>query len=167
MALIKDGRVADDPWTHLDDEAPAPSDGDIIVSLARWRAEADALRARVGRLGVRLAPGEAPEAIAADIGAFHVIALEFPAFRDGRAYSYARLLRERHGYTEELRAVGDILRDQMFFMARCGFNAFESDEDGADEAWCAAQREYSVVYQPASDARRPVLALRHGQTSAA
>jgi len=167
MPLIKNNAVVDDPWTELDDEAPAPEAVDVIVSLARWKADAPALKARAGRLGVRLAAGEAPSEIAEDLDAFDVVALEFPVFRDGRAYSYARLLRERYGYTGEVRAVGDVLRDQVFFMARCGFDAFEaSGRLGADEL-AAALREFSVAYQPAADARRPVLALRHGQSSAA
>ncbi len=104
--------------------------------------------------------------IKCDIHGFSVIILDFPAFKDGRAYSQARLLRERYGYTGEIRARGEILRDQLLFMTRCGFDAFEfsgSDAAGANDAL----REFSFVYQPAADAAEPVWRKRLSRAAAA
>ncbi len=105
MPLIRDDRIADDPWIAVDDDGVLPEGAPAIVSLARWRAERDTLAGRNAPLGIRLRADQAPGAIAAELDRFQLIALEFPSFGDGRAYSYARLLRERHGYRGELRAV--------------------------------------------------------------
>ena len=112
MPLLSDGRLVADPWLTVPDGAPLP-DGPAIVSLARWRAERAALTARNAALGLRLAAGEPVEEIAPDLARFAVVALDFPSFRDGRSYSAARLLRERYGYAGELRAIGNVLRDQL------------------------------------------------------
>ena len=106
MPLIKGDRIVDDPWIAVDDEDELPEGAPAIVSLARWRAERDTLAGRNAPLGIRLRADQPPGEIAADLDRFQVIALEFPSFGDGRAYSYARLLRGRHGYRGELRAVG-------------------------------------------------------------
>ena len=160
MSLIRNGRAADDPWTTVGDDGALP-DGPAIVTLARWQAARDELAARNAPLGLRLRSDQPPALVAADLGRFAVVALEFPKFTDGRAYSHARLLRERHGYRGELRAVGNVLRDQLLFMQRCGFDAFEvADEKAA--AWDRAMAEFSVRYQPAGDDRPAALALRHG-----
>ena len=161
MPLIKDGRLAEDSWVHLDDEA-APSPGiQLIVSLERWQAEHESLRRRNTPIGIRLGSDQSPAEIAEDIGQFAVIALDFPKFTDGRAYSSARLLRERYGYKGELRAVGHVLRDQFLFMQRCGFDSFEVKDAKAAEAWAASIAAISVAFQPGADARRPAIALRH------
>ena len=159
MSLIRNGRAADDPWTTVGDDGALP-DGPAIVTLARWQAARDELAARNAPLGLRLKSDQPPALVAADLDRFAVVALEFPKFTDGRAYSYARLLRERHGFRGEIRAVGNVLRDQLLFMQRCGFDAFEvADEKAA--AWDRAMGEFSVRYQPASDRRPAALALRH------
>jgi uncharacterized protein (DUF934 family) len=165
MQLIKNGRLAADAWRNLADDAPLPQMGPVIVGLARWRAEREALIARGGPLGIRLASDEPPSEIAEDVGVFDVIALEFPKFTDGRAYSYARLLRERHGFRGELRAVGNVLSDQFLFMHRCGFDAFEAESATAD-GWQRAMTEIAVWYQPTGDERAPVSVLRHRRTAA-
>ncbi len=161
MPLIKDGGLADDPWVTLADDAESPPEGPVIVTLARWRADRDRLAGRNQPLGVRLKSDQSPASIADDLDRFAVIALEFPKFTDGRAYSYARLLRERYGYEGEVRAVGNVLRDQFLFMHRCGFDAFEVADDKMADAWLEAISEFDVFYQPAADDRTPVLALRH------
>ncbi len=161
MPLIKDGGLADDPWVTLADDAESPPEGPVIVTLARWQADRDRLAGRNQPLGVRLKSDQSPASIADDLGRFAVIALEFPKFTDGRAYSYARLLRERYGYEGELRAVGNVLRDQFLFMHRCGFDAFEVEDDKMADAWLEAISEFDVWYQAAADERIPVLALRH------
>lgn len=151
------------------DDAPDGTDKVRFVTLDEWRdlrAAAPASDRCLGqRLGLRLASdetgGEIGDEISGDLERFAVIALEFPRFTDGRAYSTARLLRERYGYRGEIRAVGEVLRDQLLFMRRCGFDAFELARDIDAESLDAALAEISVVYQPAADARRPAYALRH------
>lgn len=168
MALIKNGRFVEDNWVTLDDEAALGAAGDdIIVSLARWRSERRQLLRRGGRLGLRLTSDQSPALVEDDLNCFDLIALDFPAFKDGRAFSYARILRERHGFAGELRATGDILRDQLFFMHRCGFDAYEVADDSTIADWQDALAEISVFYQPATDKRRSVLELRHRRSNAA
>lgn len=167
MPLIKNGEIARDDWTLLEDDATAPGDGDAIVSFARLLEEAPALLQRDGRLGVRVGSSDEIEALVPHLSSLDLVALEFPKYRDGRAYSSARLLRERYGFEGELRAVGDVLRDQLLFMVRCGFDAFEIDRPDAAEAFAEAVREFSAVYQPAGDDRRPVWARRHARAAAA
>jgi len=151
MPLIKAGELRDDPWRFLADDEALPADGPVAVSLARWRREENALVARGLPLGIRLKAGEHPLSIAEALGHFALIALEFPKFTDGRAYSYARLLRERFGYKGELRAVGQVLRDQLLFMQRCGFDAFEIAHTDAAELWRKAIAEISVFNQPTGE----------------
>lgn len=155
MPLIKNGRLADDPWTALADDAALPPTGPVIVSLTRFRAGRDALLARGAPLGVRLKSSELAAEIGADAPRLDLVAIEFPVFRDGRGYSTARLLRERWGFAGELRAVGNVLRDQLLFMDRCGFDALEVENEDAVAAWEAALAEFSVFYQAATDARVP------------
>ena len=143
------------------DDSDLP-DGPVIVTLSRWQNRETALAGHNGPLGILLHSDEPPALIADDLERFDVVALDFPAFTDGRAYSYARLLRERHGYTGEVRAVGNVLRDQLAFMVRCGFDAFEVDGDDGAGAFKQALAEISVAYQPATDVRRPAMALRQG-----
>ena len=153
MPLIKEGAVAEERWRLLADDEPMPADGPILVSLERWQREEKALLSRAGPLGVRLKAGQHPEAIAAHVRHLALVALEFPKFTDGRAYSYARLLRERYGYKGELRAVGQVLRDQLLFMHRCGFDAYEIARADAAEALRKALAEISVFYQPTGNGR--------------
>jgi uncharacterized protein (DUF934 family) len=155
MALIKDGAFVDDPWVTVGDDDPVPGDRPAIVGLERWQRDRDQLLARKAPLGVRLRSDQPPALIADDLGHFDVVALEFPRFGDGRAYSYARLLRQRYDYAGEVRAVGDVLRDQFLFMHRCGFDAFEVTDRTEIGHWQQALSEISVVYQPAADERPP------------
>jgi len=163
MPLIKDDRFAKDGWIALDDDDALPAGAPVIVTLERWRAERARLVGRNAPLGLRLRSDQAPAEIAGDLPHFALIELEFPKFTDGRAYSYARLLRERYGFAGELRAVGAVLRDQYGFMRRCGFDAFEVTTELDLDAWRAALGEVSVAYQPAADRRPWIAALRHGR----
>lgn len=160
MSLLKGGRVSADAWVPIADDTALPSSGPVLVSLARWQNERETLRGRNAPVGVRLANSAAVDAIAADLDRLDLIALEFPKFNDGRAFSQARLLRERHGYAGELRATGQVLRDQLLFMARCGFDAFEIAKGEPVEAWERALAEFTVFYQPTGDGRAPAGALR-------
>ncbi len=168
MALVKNGRIVPDPWSFVADDASLPKRGDIMVTLGRWQQERTALEAHEGRLGLRLKAGELAESVGGDAASFGVIALEFPKFNDGRAYSTARLLRERHGYRGEIRAYGRPVRDQYLFMKRCGFDAVETGDKDAVAGWRQAMTEISVFYQPATDQRRGLLWQRQVvETSAA
>lgn len=166
MPLIKNGSPVDDPWVAGADDGPLPASGPVIVSVERWRAEREALLARDGRLGVRLASHQPATEIAADLAHFDLVALAFPTFRDGRGYSTARLLRQRYRFAGELRAVGNVLRDQLMFMHRCGFDAFEIADDIDAAGWRRAIDEISVCYQTAADDRIPATRLRRFRSAA-
>ena len=147
MKIIKGQEIVEDTWTHVADEDDFP-EGQVIVSLARWQQDREALIARGNSgLGVALDPEHHAEDIADDLEHFALVSLDFPVFRDGRAYSTARLLRDRYEYTGEVRATGDVLRDQLFYMYRCGFDAFEVRADRSIEDALKAFDEFSVVYQ--------------------
>lgn len=160
MPLIKNGEVVADPWQVLADEDALPAAGPVIVSLERWTREHNALGGRGAPVGVRLASHQPAAAIADDLPRLALVALEFPTFRDGRPYSTARLLRERHGFDGELRAVGNVLRDQFLFMVRCGFDALEVADEAQAAAWRKAMSEFSVFYQAAADRRPSAARLR-------
>ena len=155
MRVIKDREIVEDGWVLLPPEADVPEVGDVIVSLARWNACHESLLARAGKVGLLLNSAEMPEEIQA-LERLSLIAIEFPRFTDGRGYTSARLLRERFRFRGELRAVGDVLRDQLFYLARCGIDSFAlkagKDLDGALEAF----RDFSITYQAAADDARPL-----------
>ncbi len=164
LARLIEGKpqaVADD-WTHVADEAPLPAGAPATVSLARWKAEQPTLARRNAPLGVRLESHERAGAIAGDLPYLALVALDFPKLADGRAYSTARLLRERYGYAGELRATGQVLHDQLFAMARCGFDSFEFAPGADTLAIPRALEEITVVYQPGADGRATASALRNG-----
>jgi uncharacterized protein (DUF934 family) len=160
MPLLKNGRAVSDPWQPVADEAPAPSDGPIVVSFARWQAERASLLGRSAALGVRLKNTDDVKALQPDLQRLGLIVLEFPKYTDGRAYSQARLLREQLGYCGELRATGQVLLDQLLFMQRAGFDAFALERQDAEAAWQKAQRSFTLFYQPTGDGRAPVSELR-------
>jgi len=161
MALIHQRKIVDDPWRPAPDGAAVAGPGPLIVSLARWRSEGPTLREGQAAVGVRLAAQDPVAALAADLAALDLIAIEFSAFTEGRGYSQARLLRERMGYTGELRAVGDVSRDRIAFMERCGFDSFELRAGEDPHATLDYFDEISVRYQPATD-RRPCAAHQRG-----
>ena len=160
MSLIKGGELVQDPYVDASGAETIPPSGPVIVSLAQWQAQRDALLKRGAPLGLRLHSDQSPEVIADDVQHFAMIALEFPKFRDGRAYSYARLLRERYGFKGEIRAVGEVLREQAFHMVRCGFDAFVPTDGSDPGAWAGAVHRYRHVYQRGADDRVPVFAER-------
>ncbi len=164
MALIKDGNLAEDSWRTLSDEEAVIGNGPIIISFERWRDARDALKRHNGPLGIRMKSDQPPALIAEDIDRFDLIALEFPTLADGRAFSYARLLRERHGFKGELRAVGDVYKDQLYFMQRCGFSSFELPSGRDPQDALGALKSFSVVYSPAADGAMPAYQQRGKQT---
>ena len=161
MALVKNGELATSSFVDASGAESIPPTGPVIVSLDQWKAHRDELVKRGTPLGIRMHSDQPPELIAADLPHFAVVALEFPKFRDGRAYSYARLLRERYGFKGELRAVGEVLLEQLFFMLRTGFDAFEITSADPLRDYQIALADFSVWYQPAADGRPTAMQLRH------
>ena len=156
-------RWAEDTFVSLTDEDPIPARGDVILSLTRFEAEGDALLAsNTRRVGVRIEPHEEVEVLAYDLARVAVVAVAFPKFRDGRAYTSARLLRERFGYQGQVRAVGDVLREQSSLMLRVGFDAFAPADGSTPEAWAKTALRFRHVYQRAADDRPTAFEERAG-----
>jgi len=158
MPLIKDGQLTANDWQHLEDDAPL-SAGNISVSYTRWLAEQDQLLPRLkdGQLALRLNGNNPLEELSAETCAkFPMIALEFPAFVDGRCFSYARTLRDTYGYKGEIRAVGNFIRDQLYFLSRVGFNAYEFATEAEAQQAMQALDDFSVNYQLGSDGKPAV-----------
>ena len=160
LIKLKDGRFGwdDDRFAMVADDEALPA-GDVIVSVKRFMAEGEAMLAD-RKVGVRLEPSEAVEDLAYDLPRLALVALAFPKFSDGRNLSAARLLRDRYGFKGEIRAVGEVLREQAMHMVRCGVDAY-APADGSDpEAWAAAAHRYRHVYQRAADDRTPAFVER-------
>src|SRR5690606_6714818 len=163
--IIKGEQVIDESWHLLPKEVTLEelsNCDDLIVPLQLWREHAHALKARDGGLGIWLDADEAVEEIADDLQHFQVVALNFPVFTDGRHYSSARLLRERYGYKGEIRAIGDVLRDQLFYMRRCGFDAFAVRPDRDPYDALQGLKDFSVTYQAGVDDPLPLFRRRQG-----
>ena len=163
MPLVKNGTIATDIFVHVPDGAELPGDGAVLVTAARFLGGPEELLRRAGRLGVIWPNNRDVDDLVPFLDRLAVVALVFPTFRDGRAYSQARLLRERHGYDGELRAAGQVLRDQFVFMLRAGFNAFEVKKQSDAEAFAVTSKRYSVFYQPTGDGRITALHRRMQQ----
>jgi phosphoadenosine phosphosulfate reductase len=150
MALWKDGAFADDPWraAMAGDDANPPLAGGVIVSLSEWKAFRDQAGDNL-LLGVRIETGEAIDDIVPDLSRLALVVLAFPKFNDGRSFSKARMLRRIHGYKGEVRAVGEVLWDQLQLMARCGFDAFEITNEPTLKALRAGKKPVMTdFYQP-------------------
>lgn len=164
MALLEHrgetAAIVEDRFVRVEDEAALPESGGVLVSLTRFLAEKDSLLSREDGVGVLLEPDESPKEIEADLGRLSLVALDFPVFSDGRAYSSARLLRERMGYEGELRAVGDVLCEQLTFMLRSGFDTFEMSSPKALEEFASVLKEVRFVYQPTGDGRATAIERR-------
>jgi len=162
-SIVDGGHVVHDLWTtvgDVDELGALSDDAPVIVPSSLWSADRDALLVRKGSMGLLLAPDDDPADIADDLGQFELIAIDFPKFTDGRGYSIARLLRERYGYTGPLRAVGDVLRDQVFYLLRCGFDQFAlKRQDHLDDA-LTAYRDFTEAYQTSVDRKQPWFARR-------
>jgi uncharacterized protein (DUF934 family) len=156
MQIIKNREIVDDGFIHLSDDAALPASGDVTVTLSRWVSDRDALKTHCGKVGVRLAPDDDPSELQSDLPHLALIAIEFPKFTDGRGYSAARILRDRLDYSGELRAIGNVLRDQLFYLSRVGINAFELSPGKSLEDALRGFEEFSVTYQAAVDDERPI-----------
>lgn len=156
MVILKDGQSIADEWLHLDDEDAIPASRPVTVSLPRWQAERAALQARPEPVGLRLEAGDAPDTISDDLRRFPLIVLSFATMVDGRLFTLARLLRERFGFAGELRARGDFILDQIFFLSRVGVDTFEPAANISPEAVGEALKTFSVRYQAATDEKQPL-----------
>lgn len=146
--------AAEDPYTAVADEDVIPR-GDVIVSLQRFQSEGRRLIAEGRKVGVRIEPNEQVEDIAAELPDIAVVALAFPKFLQGQPYSSARILRERYRYQGEIRAVGDVLREQAGFMIRCGIDVFTPADGATPDDWTHVAHRFRHVYQRAEDGREP------------
>ena len=165
--LTKDRTLIDDRWALLPGTAAladVPASTPAIVPLALWSAQRDALSTR-DDIGVWLKPDDDPDALAGDVARLPLIAVDFPKFGDGRGYSTARLLREKYGYTAELRAIGDILRDQLYYLRQCGFDTFALLPGRSVAEAMAAFDDFSDSYQ--STVARPMPLFRRRLQAAA
>jgi len=160
MPLVEGGRIVDDRYVAIADDAPVPDRVPVIVSAKRFLAEAGTLIRRDGSLGVAWPNDRRVAELAPWLGHLTLVALHFPKFRDGRAYSQARLLRETYGFRGTLRATGDVLRDQFHFLARAGFDSFEVKKLADAQVFAEVLARYSVYYQPGADGRVPALRRR-------
>lgn len=157
--IIVDGAIVQDTWQLINDDQ-VPEQGAVIVPLSVWLKQRDALRARAEPVGVWIAPDEEVEALAADVASLPLIAVDFPAFTDGRGFSTARLLKDRYAFTGELRAIGDVFKDTMFYLKRCGFTAFAVRADKNIHEALKGLNDFSEVYQGATDQPLPLFRRR-------
>ena len=166
MPLIKNGSIVDDRFVRVLDDAPVPDDVAVLVPAARLMADAGEILARSGATGVLWPNDRNVAELAPFLDRVALVTLVFPNFRDGRAYSQARILRERYHFRGELRATGQVLRDQFLFLYRAGFDAFEVSKAADAPAFIKAMTTYSIFYQPTSDGRPTAAARRLAQASA-
>lgn len=159
MALISKSGALQDRFERVADDAALPESGAVLLSLARFLDTDTSAHPRV-EFGVIIEPEEDPASLQGHLPKLGVIAIHFPKFADGRGYSYARLLRERYGWDGELRAIGQVLRDQLFYYARCGFDTFDLLDGKSVESALAAFAEFSVRYQTAADKAPPIYRQR-------
>jgi uncharacterized protein (DUF934 family) len=160
--LLKSGAFAADPYQSAADDAALP-EGAVLVSLSRFQKDREAFLARNTPIGVKLQSHENPELLGDDVNRLSLVALEFPKFRDGRAFSWARILRTRLNFKGEIRAVGDFLFDQVNYQHRVGFDAWEVPDHFTVEMFNRALSEMTNVYQPSSDGKKTIRELRAGR----
>lgn len=157
--IIKDGAIVADTYQLITEAGALPAQ-DIVVSLDVWQQQREAILAHPYKKGVMLKPDQHPEVIANDVQQLDMIALDFPAFADGRGYSYAALLRQRFGFTGELRATGDVFKDNLFYLKRCGFNSFAVRADKDIHVALQGLNDFSESYQASVDESRPLYRRR-------
>jgi uncharacterized protein (DUF934 family) len=168
MTILRNRDLVEDHWTVIEDGLGdvESAGGKVIVTLARWRAQREALLAAHAAVGVLVPNTTDIEAVYAEIGDRPLLALQFPTFSDGRALSQAVVLRKRLGFRGELRAVGDVIRDLVFWLGRCGFDSIVPRQDQSLEACRAALDELTVAYQAAADEHAPVWIRRRAAGTA-
>jgi uncharacterized protein (DUF934 family) len=153
MVLVKNSTIkTEDNWQYLEEGQDCPS-GNIIIDLAYWNENKKELSKHQGKLGLNVAGNEDIETFSSDLSKFELIVITIPVFSDGRGYSLARLIRDSFGFTNEIRANGEILPDQMFYLSRVGFDSFEIADDNLANLAVEKLSEFTVVSQPAADSR--------------
>jgi len=158
--LIKDGQLIEDTWVLIEDtEADTLPEGKVIIPFTLWEKQKATLKGRTG-LGIWLDSHDEPEGIASELEIFDLIAVNFPKFADGRGYSIAHILKDQLGFKGELRAIGDVLPDQLHFMRRCGFNSFALRDDKKVDQALHCINSLSNAYQAAADESRPLFLRR-------
>jgi uncharacterized protein (DUF934 family) len=167
MRLVKSGHVVDDRYVRVLDDAPIPDDVPVIIPAARFLADVADIARREAPTGVLWPNNRKAAELAPHLDRLALVALVFPTFRDGRAYSQARLLRETYGFRGELRATGDVLRDQFMFLVRAGFDAFEVKKEADVAAFAGEIARHTVFYQPTGDGRLAAARARHGRPAPA
>ena len=160
MPLVKGGRIVADNFIRIEDGAELPASGNILVPATRCLADHAEYAGRDGAVGVTWPNDKNIAELAPYLDKLALIALVFPAYKDGRAYSQARLLRERYGYRGEMRATGQVLRDQFLFLLRAGFDSFDVVKEADATAFEEAAKRYSVFFQPTGDGRMTVARSR-------
>ena len=153
MPLVRNGQIVADRFVRILDDAPVPADGAVLIPAERFLADAAELTAHSGEIGVLWPNNRDIDELTPYLDRLALVALVFPAFKDGRAYSQARILRERLKYRGELRATGQVLRDQFLFMQRAGFDTFEVQKETDAQVFADVLERYSVFYQPTGDGR--------------
>jgi uncharacterized protein (DUF934 family) len=153
MPLVKNGEIVADRFVRILDDAPIPANGAVLIPAERFLADAAELTARNAETGVLWPNNRDIDELAPWLDKLALVALVFPKFQDGRAYSQARILRERQGFRGELRATGQVLRDQFVFMQRAGFDSFEVKKEADAKVFGTVSKRYSVFYQPTGDGR--------------
>ena len=158
--LIKDNRVVDDSWTILADDTQSLPDGDLLLSFAQWQTFSNQIEAHKGNVGVVIEGNAEIEDIIEPLLNLPLIAINFPKFADGRGFSVASLLRDRYNYRGEIRAVGGFIRDQLYLLNRCGFNAFKFAEDIDLSEAAKSLEDFSETYQVSADQENPLFRRR-------
>ena len=160
MPLLKGGKIVDDVWAFVEDGHELSPGGCITVSLGRFLSEHEQLLHRNRSIGVRLQVSDDPGLLAPYLDQIHLIELQFPKYTDGRAFSQSQLLRRRYQYKGEIRAIGQVLRDQLRLMIRSGFDAMQIDEADAEAVYDFSEKEFSEFYQSASDTQDTIFLKR-------
>ena len=158
--VLKDNRLIDDSWTLLTEDSESLPSGDILLSYSQWQTFSDQLDSHDGSVGVIIEGNADIEDIIKPLLKLPLIAINFPKFADGRAFSSARLIRERYEYTGEIRAVGGFIRDQLYYLSRCGFNAFKFDDSVDLTESAKSLQDFSEAYQVSVDQESPLFRRR-------
>jgi uncharacterized protein (DUF934 family) len=165
MPLLKSGKIVDDVWAFVEDGHELSPGGCITVSLGRFLSEHEQLLHRNRSIGVRLQNTDDPALLAPFLDQIQVIELQFPKYTDGRAFSQSQMLRRRYGYKGEVRAIGQVLRDQLRLMIRSGFDAMQVEDPeitaDAEGVYDISAHEFSEFYQSASDVSETIFTKRH------
>ena len=160
QSLIHQRKLVNDSWISASEPSIDLVGKDVLVPFAAWKSHHAEWLKHEGRLGVLIEPNEDPADVAGDLARFALVAVHFPVFTDGRGYSIGRLLRERYGYKGELRAVGDIMQDQLFYLSRVGFDAFLLRANQSVEGAIKALDSFSEAYQASVERPQPLFRRR-------